>query len=59
MTNHPHWTPEQLKQCTELTKLVRKAAALKHTGIENERTRRLEQQYVREAERLVETVKAQ
>jgi hypothetical protein len=38
------WTPEQLKQCKELTKLVRKAAALKATGIDNQRTRRLEQQ---------------
>ncbi len=50
----PDWTLEQLKQCKDLTKLVRKVAALKVTGIENERTRRLEQKYLKEAERLVE-----
>jgi hypothetical protein len=52
----PDWTPEQLKQCRELTKLVRKVAALKVAGIDNEHTRRIKQRYLEEAERLVETI---
>jgi hypothetical protein len=49
----PDWTLEQLKQCRELTKLVKKVAALKATGIENDRTHRLEQRYLKEAEHLI------
>jgi len=46
----PDWTLEQLKQCRELTKLVRELSALKATGHSSPR---LEQKYLEEAERLV------
>ena len=54
------WTPEQLKQCNALTKLVRKVAALKAAdpGYAHPATRRLMQGCLKEAERLVEDVKA-
>jgi hypothetical protein len=52
----PDWTLQQIKQCRELTKLVRKAAALQAADPSHvtELTRRLQQTFLKEAERLVE-----
>jgi hypothetical protein len=49
------WTPEQLKQCRELTKLVRKVSALKKANPygANPQVRRLIERHVKDAERLV------
>jgi hypothetical protein len=53
------WTPDQLKRCKELTKLVRKVAALKAAdpGYAIPATHRLMQRYVNDAQRLAEPVK--